>query len=62
MIGLNSSSVWLLFGAFFILLLISATPILGSLEVKGSLTFLLWLFGIFFVGGWVLFICYPLFS
>ncbi|MDJ1185393.1 hypothetical protein [Roseofilum casamattae] len=60
--AINPSSIALLFTVFVVLLLISATPLLGSFEVKWTLPFLLWLFGIFFVGGWILFICYPLFS
>ena len=52
----------LLFLVFILLLLISATPLLGLLEIRWSLQFMLALFALFFVAGWVLFICYPLFS
>ncbi|MBK4732067.1 hypothetical protein JJD41_19645 [Oxynema sp. CENA135] len=55
-------AVFWLFLVFFVLLLISATPLLGSFNIKGSLEFMLILFGIFFVGGWILFLCFPLFS
>ncbi|MEB3826803.1 hypothetical protein [Phormidium sp. CCY1219] len=51
-----------LFLAFFVLLLISATPLLGTFNVRWSFEIMIALFGIFFVGGWVLLFCYPLFN
>lgn len=51
-----------LFLTFFVLLLISATPLLGSLNVRGSFEFMIGLFVFFFVAGWILFLCYPLFQ
>ena len=52
----------LLFLVFILLLVISATPLLGLLEIRWSLQLMLALCALFLVAGWALFICYPLFS
>jgi hypothetical protein len=52
----------LLFGLLVILLIISATPLLGSLKVEWSLNLMLGLFAAFFVMGLVVFVCYPMFG
>lgn len=52
---------WLFF-VFFIFLAISATPLLGSLEVRWSLEIMIGLFVFFIILGWGLFIFYPAFS
>ncbi len=51
-----------LFLLFAVLLLISATPLLGCFEISWSLNFMIGLFVAFFVAGWALFIFYPMFS
>lgn len=51
-----------LFVIFFVLLAISATPLLGLLEVNWSLPLMIGLFGVFIILGWALFIFYPSFS
>jgi hypothetical protein len=52
----------LLFLVFAVLLLISATPLLGCFEIRWSLPLMIGLFGAFLLAGWALFIFYPLFS
>jgi hypothetical protein len=52
----------LLFSVFFILLLLSASPLLGSFNIRWSLEIMIGLFAAFVVAGWVLFLCLPLFS
>ena len=52
----------LLFSVFVLLLAIAATPLLGCFEIRWSLPFMLGLSAVFLVAGWVLFLCYPLFS
>lgn len=52
----------LLFGLLVVLLIISATPLLGSLKVEWSLNLMLGLFAAFFVMGLVVFVCYPMFG
>lgn len=51
--------VWL-FSLFFVLLLISATPLLGTLKVKWSFEIMVGLFAFFAVAGWALFLGYAL--
>jgi hypothetical protein len=53
--------LWL-FLIFFVLLAISATPLLGSLNIRWSLEIMVGLFAACFVAGWLIFIFYPLFS
>lgn len=52
----------LLFTVFIILLLISASPLLGCYNISWSLPVMLGLFAVVAVAGMVVFICYPLFS
>ena len=46
---------------FLLVLGISATPLLGSLNVRWSLELMLGLFAAFFVTSWIILIFYPLF-
>gem|GEM_PF-5629455 len=57
----DNSMVWL-FLIFLFLLALSASPLLGSLDVRWSLEIMIGLFVAFFIAGWVILICYPLFS
>ncbi len=52
--------VWFILIFLFILAL-SATPLLGSLNVPWSLEIMIGLFVAFFVTGWLILIFYPLF-
>lgn len=52
----------LLFSIFIVLLIISASPLLGSFNIPWSLPIMFGLFAILLVAGWVLLIFYPLFS
>ncbi len=52
----------LLFSVFFVLLILSASPLLGCFEIRWSLPIMVGLFAAFVVAGWALFIFYPLFS
>ncbi|WP_367286730.1 hypothetical protein [Laspinema palackyanum] len=51
--------IWL-FSLFFVLLLISATPLLGTLKVRWSFEIMVGLFAFFAVAGWGLFLGYSL--
>ncbi|MBD1940329.1 hypothetical protein [Microcoleus sp. FACHB-68] len=54
--------MFLLFLVFTVLLVISATPLLGLFDLDWSLPLMIGLFVAFFIAGWALFIAYPLFS
>jgi hypothetical protein len=50
--------VWFVLIFLFILLL-SATPLLGSLNVPWSLEIMIGLFAAFFIASWIILIFYP---
>lgn len=52
--------VWFIL-VFLVVLAISATPLLGSLNVRWSLEIMIGLFVTFFVASWIILIVYPLF-
>jgi hypothetical protein len=53
--------IWL-FLIFLVLLVISATPLLGSFNIRWSLEIMIALFAAFFIAGWLIFMFYPQFS
>ena len=53
--------VWFILIFLFVLVL-SASPLLGSFNVRWSLEIMIGLFVAFFVASWIILICYPLFG
>jgi len=47
---------------FLFILLLSASPLLGSLNVRWSLEIMIGLFIAFFVASWIIFMLYPQFG